>query len=219
MTDAELIEYVSELARTDPKSTPGVDAIFSLSAKLAAEPEFADKPIRTATSGRTSHTVSPEFVAQRMLNTTRSAGKSAAHAVAWFRRIPSISNGIGGAVKALYGVKCLERIALSDDVALLPFLELPLSETRDWILEEHSRANEARTLYGFSVPPQAALYRAGTVEPFFLSHGLAFTQSEQAAWFDDLDIAALLLGLTQKAVPAEAAHWMHYDDPDIALLA
>jgi hypothetical protein len=42
--------------------------------------------------------------------------------------------------------------------------------------------------------------------------------SPPGTWFSDLDDAARLLALIPKAIPIEAAHWFHYDDPDIALL-
>lgn len=218
MTDAQLIASVAELAPLDRRSTAGVNAIFDLASKLALEPQFLDQPIRAVGSGQGSHTISAEYVAQRMLNIAKTAGRSAAEAVAWFRRIPSITRGVGGAVKALYGVRCTERIAMSDDVVLLPYLELPPSETRDWVLREHEKANESLLLYGFTVAPQAALYRPGTVEPFFLPPGHDFTKTQPASWSEDLETAALLLAMTPRAVPAEAANWMHYDDPDIASL-
>ena len=37
-----------------------------------------------------------------------------------------------------------------------------------------------------------------------------------SSWFDELDEAALLLGLTPRAIPMEAARFLHVDDPDIA---
>src|SRR6202035_2374994 len=46
MTDAELTALVAEVALTDPRSTPGVVAMLGLATKLAAEPEFADQPLR-----------------------------------------------------------------------------------------------------------------------------------------------------------------------------
>jgi hypothetical protein len=216
MTDAELTALVAEVALTDPRSTPGVVAMLGLATKLAAEPEFADQPIRIV-GGR--QPISTEFVAQRMLHTARTPGKTAAEAVAWMRKIPLVTRGVGGAIKALYGVKCTERIALSDDVVLLPYLELPPSETRGWIFQEHDRANDARVLHGLTMAPWAALYRAGTAEPFFSPHGYDFTKAPQTRWLEDLDTAALLLALTPKAIPVEAAHWMHFDDPDLALLS
>lgn len=216
MTDAELAALVSELALIDPRSTPGVEALFAFAAKLAAEPEFVDHPIRVVSGGQT---VSAEFVAREVLNIARTPGRTAGEAVAWLRKIPHVTRGVGGAVKAVYGVKCAERIALSDDVVLIPILELPPSETRDWILQEHDRANEARGLHGFTIAPWAALYRAGVVEPFFSPHGYDSAKSPQAAWFADLETAGLLLALTPRAVPAEAAHWMHFDDPELGLLS
>ena len=214
MTDAELTALVDELSRTDPRSTPGVDAIFAVAAKLSGEPEFVDQPMRVVNS-QGAPAVTPQFVAQTMLNIAR-AGKTATQAVGWFRKIPSITRGVGGAIKALYGITCTERIAMSDDVVLLPYRELPPSDTRDWILAEHDRANHSLGVHGITAPPQAALYRAAVVEPFFSP--FRQTSAESATWFEDLDTASLLLAMTPKSTPAEAARWMYYDDPDIDLL-
>jgi hypothetical protein len=74
-------------------------------------------------------------------------------------------------------------------------------------------------LHGFKAPPQAALYRAGTLEPVFVAHAPDSYKAPPAPWFDDLDTAALLLALTPRAIPAEVTSWFHYDDPDIALLS
>jgi hypothetical protein len=101
---------------------------------------------------------------------------------------------------------------------LLPYSELPRSETGDWVLKEHERANYARLLHGFTSSPRAVLYRPGTVEPIFILSPFDCSKAPSANWFDDLDTAALLLALTPKAVPAEVAHWFNYDDPDTALL-
>jgi hypothetical protein len=54
-----------------------------------------------------------------------------------------------------YGVQCRERIALSEDVVLIPYSELLSSETSEWILNKHESANDARLLYGFTIPPRA----------------------------------------------------------------
>ena len=217
MTDDELCRIVEESARLDPRSTEGVDAIFALASKLGAEPELAEQPLRTVAAGWHSHSVNAEFVAKRMLHITRESG--GASAVAWLRKIPHVTRGEGGAVKVLYGVECKERIALSDDVVLLPYKDLPPSGTRDWIMDEHARAaSEQRLLLGFTVPPAAGLYRPAAIEPFFVPPGAQLDEHPSRKWFDDLDSAALLLALTPTVVPSEVARWMHFDDPDIALL-
>ncbi len=94
---------------------------------------------------------------------------------------------------------------MAEDVALMPFSELPQSETRDWILEDRARGNDARLLMGYISPPSAALYRAGTVEPIFIPPGTTIDHSKvpPAIWFDELNIVALLLALTPKAAPSE----------------
>ncbi len=38
------------------------------------------------------------------------------------------------------------------------------------------------------------------------------------SWFQELNVASLLLALTPGAVPIEMAHWYHFHDPDVALL-
>jgi hypothetical protein len=216
MTDDELATALSETAATDPHTTAGVEAMFALAAKVQKRPEFSGPP-RMVSAGRGAHTFSAEFATQRMLHLVRS-GRSAEQAIAWLRKAHETVRGVGGAVKALYGVKCSERIALSDDVLLLPYSELPPSETRDWVLNEHERANDARLLHGFTLSPRAVLYRPGTVEPLFILSPFECSKAPSASWFDDLDSAALLLALTPRAIPSEVAHWFNYDDPDVALL-
>ena len=80
------------------------------------------------------------------------------------------------------------------------------------------RANEVVSLRGFVPFPSAVLYRAGTLEPVLADSKAKLSDSPAAAWFDELDEAALVLALVPHAIPAEAAHWMHVDDPDVALL-
>jgi hypothetical protein len=70
--------------------------------------------------------------------------------------------------KLLYGVQCARAVAVTDDIVLLPFSEVPQSTIRDWIVTEHERANEFSLVHGFTAGPSAALYRAGTVEPIFV---------------------------------------------------
>lgn len=215
MTDDELAALVAETAALDPHTNEGVTAMFALAGKLVGEPEFATP--RVVSTGSGSHSFATSFVAQRMLKIARDTGSPAA-GVAWLRKASNVSKATGGAVKALYGVSCSGRIPLTDSVVLLPFLRLPASEILDWIIEDHARANEHVSLRGFKPFPSAALYRAGTLEPVFADPKTRLSDSQASAWFDELDEAALLLALVPHAIPAEAAHWVHIDDPDVALL-
>jgi hypothetical protein len=66
----------------------------------------------------------------------------------------------------------------------------------------------------------ALLFRKGVVESIFRENPRDFgLDSPPATWFDELDDAARLLTLVPEAIPIEAAHWLHYDDPDVAHLA
>ncbi len=212
MTDDELAALVAETAALDPDTTDGVTAMFALAGKLIGEPEFA-----TSRVVLNSHSFATDFVAQRMLRIARDTGEPAA-GVAWFRKASSVKGASGGAVKALYGVTCSGPVPMTDTVVLLPFLSVPASEIREWIIADHERANEVVSLRGFRPFPSTALYRAGTLEPVFAESMAKPSDSPAAAWFDELDEAALLLALVPDAIPAEAAHWMHMDDPDVALL-
>lgn len=223
MTDAELEAALREAAEPDRDTTPGVTAMFALAQRLDAErPEFTGMPLRMVRSARGSHSFTGEFAAQCMLSIVRD-GRPPSDAVAWLKKAVTIERGVGGAVKALYGVTCGAPIALADDVVLLPFAQLPQSVTRDWILDEHNGANssEHRMVHSWTAPPAAALYRAGTFEPLFTSpvaySPVDYTSAPPGLWFEELDTAALLLALTPGAVPSEAAHWFHHDDPDVAL--
>lgn len=109
-------------------------------------------------------------------------------------------------------------VPVTDTVALLPFLSVPASEIRDWIIADHVQANEGGSLRGFRPLPSAALYRAGSLEPVFADPKANLSDSQASTWLDELDEAALLLALVPHAIPAEAAHWMQMDDPDVALL-
>ena len=217
MTDEELAKALSETAVMDRDTTASVTAMFALAERLDKErPEFAG-PQRMARSARGSHSFAGEFAAQIMLGMVRK-GTPAADAIAWLKKAVGTKRGVGGAVKALYGVTCAGPIQMAEDVVLMPFSGLPQSETRDWIFEDNARGNDARLLMGYVSPPSAALYRAGTVEPIFIPPGTTIDYSREppAIWFDELDTAGLLLALMPKAAPSEAAHWFHYEDPDIA---
>jgi hypothetical protein len=171
VTDEELQAALAEAAKLARDTTPGVTAMFDLAKRLDTErPEFAGVPPRMVLSARGSHSFTGEWAAQCMLSMVRE-GRSAAEAVAWLKKAVTITRGVGGAVKALYGVTCIEPIALADDIVLLPFSQLPQSETRDWILEEHDRANSSRHFiaHNYTAPPHAALYRIGTFEPLFIT--------------------------------------------------
>jgi Apea-like HEPN len=216
MTDDDLAKALNETAAADPHTNAGVTAMFALANRVKERPEFAG-PLRMVLAGRGAHAFSTEFATQRMLNIVR-RGRSAEEAVAWLRKVHETTSGVGGAVKALYGVKCSDRIALSEDVSLIPYSELPPSEIGDWVLKEHERANEARLFHGFRLAPRAVLYRRGTFEAIFVASAADYSKIPPATWFDDLDTAALLLALTPRAVPTEVAHWLSYDDPNVALL-
>jgi hypothetical protein len=213
VTDDELATILAETAPLAPNTTAGVTAMFAVAEGLDKErQEFAGGP-RMVLAARGSRAFSGQPAAQRMLHMVRS-GRSPQEAVAWLRKAHSTTRAVGGAVKALYGVKCSERIALSDDVVLIPYSELR-SETLKWIMDEHERANDARLLHGFTLAPRAVLYRPGAVESVFIAAPYDYSNLPTATWFDDLDTAALLLALTPKAVPSEVAHWLHFDDPDV----
>jgi hypothetical protein len=216
MTDQELSAVVAELAASEFATPAGFNTIFNLMSILDAEPEFAGLPPRTVRSDSGgAHTTSSNFVAQVMLDIARTSHDSAA-AVSWLRKLPTLNQGGGAAIKALYGINCSERIAISDDIALIPFVDLPASTTRDWLFEHHQRPNG---LVGGYVPtPLAALYRAGSVERLTVDADEDYSNSAPAIWFKDLDTAAFLLTLIPKAVPIEAARWFHYEDPDVARL-
>jgi hypothetical protein len=216
VTDEELAAALTEAAKLDRNTAAGLMGVLALAERLDKErPEFA--VARQVLAARGSHAFCGEFAVQGMLAMLKK-GSTATEAVAWLKKAHATTRAVGGAVKALYGVTCGEPILLADDVVLMRFMDLPQSEMRDWILEDHARLNEARLLFGFTSPPGAALYRAGTVEPLFIPAGTSFdySKSELSLWFDELDTATLLLALTPKAAPVEAAHWFHYDDPDIA---
>jgi len=215
MDDKKLSAIVAEHAKAEPNTREGVDAVLALEQQLKDEPEFL-KP-RMIVSGRGGHGWLPQFAAQKMLSLVR-GGRGADAAVAWLRKAPSITRGSGGAVKLLYGVQCARSIAVTEDIVLLPFSEVPQSTIREWIVTEHERANEFSLVHGFTAAPSAALYRAGTVEPIFVDASRDLHSSAPSTWFNDMDDAARLLALIPKAIPIEAAHWFHYDDPDVAML-
>ena len=217
MTDEELASALAEGAPLGRHTTEGVTAMFAIARRLETERSEFLSP-RQVRAARGSHGFTGSFVAQRMLQLVRE-GRTPAQAVAWFLKASAATRGVGGAVKALYGVQCSKRIELSDDVWLIPYGEIPQSETRDWVLQQHLKANDSSHMHGFTVPPRAALYRPGTLESMWLTDPARdFSKDPPMPWFDDLDTATLLLALTPKAVPIEASHWMNYDDPDLALL-
>lgn len=217
MTDADLTKAVAQSAATLPNTTAGVDAMFALAATLANEPEFTGPP-RMVSSGRGWRSASPDSVAQRMLAIARETGDPSA-AVAWLRKVFATKQVTFGAVKALYGVKCSGRITLSDKIVLMPFAELPASQTRAWIIQDHNAANErGGGLHGFTQHPAAALFRVGDTRPLFEVFTPTLQTPSTNAWFDELDEATRLLALTPRAIPIEAAHWLQVDDTDVAML-
>jgi hypothetical protein len=215
MDDAALSALVAEHSKAEPDSREWVAAVMALEGVLKDEPEFA-KP-RLIVSGTGAHGWLPQFAAQSMLSVVRK-GRPPDAVVAWLRRVPSIAAGSGGAIKLLYGVQCAQRIAITNDIALLPFAEVPASSIMEWIYSEHERANESSLVHGFTEAPSAALFWPGVVEPLFRDASENFQSQPPATWFSDLDDAARLLALVPRAIPIEAAHWFHYDDPDVALL-
>jgi hypothetical protein len=215
MTDNDLVALVAEAAAFEPNTTEGINAMFALAGKLVGESEFATQ--RVVPTGHAYCNFTTDIVAQRMLKIARATTNPAA-GVAWFRKASSATKATGGAVKALYGVKCSNPMPVTDTVMLLPFMNLPPCEIRDWIIKDHERANEGVSLRGFAEFPTAALYRAGTLDPVFADQKGKLSDCQASLWFDELDDAALLLGLVPRAIPAEAAHWLHMEDPDYALL-
>jgi hypothetical protein len=109
-------------------------------------------------------------------------------------------------------------VALSDDIVLMPFSELPVSSMQNYVLDRYRDDVATPGFRAFIQPPFAALYRAGTIKPLSVSVGRDNSKGPPATWFEDLDSAALLLALVPTAVPVEAVRWYHYDDPDVALL-
>jgi hypothetical protein len=216
MEDAALTELIAGYADAEPRTREGVAAVLALENVLKGEPEFSAP--RMIVNGSGAHGWLPQFAAQAMLSMVRS-GRTPGDAVAWLRKAPSITEGIGGAVKLLYGIQCEQRVAITQDIALLPFPDIPKSSILDWILSEHERANESPLVNGFTAGPSAALFRKGVVAPIFRDSNSDWQSEPPAMWFRDLDVAARLLALVPKALPQEAAHWFHYDDPDIARIA
>lgn len=217
MDDSALSALVAHLATTDPRTREGVNAVFELEQAIANEPEFATA--RMIVGGRGGPGWHPQYAAHKLLSAVR-AGRTPVDAVAWFRRVPSFSRAIGGAVKLLYGVKCDGTVAINGDIQLISVLKFPASSTLEWVLKEHERAMEVRLPWGPTFAPFALLSRKGVVESVFREHPRDLgCDGPPATWFDELDDAARLLTLVPKAIPIEAAHWFHYDDPDVAHLA
>ncbi len=134
--------------------------------------------------------------------------------------MPSFGKASGRAVKLLYGVKCDEAVAINDDIQLVSVLKFPPSSTLEWVQKEHERAMEVRLPWGPTFSPFALLSRKGVVESILLELSRDVgREGPPATWFDELDDAARLLTLVPKVIPIEAAHWFHYDDPDVAHLA
>ncbi|MDP9007505.1 MAG: HEPN domain-containing protein [Pseudomonadota bacterium] len=219
MTDADLIQAVLQYAAAEPYSSPGVEALFALARILEAEPELAGAglliPTVTGWFG-----FSAQAAAQRMIHITRQTNPETA--VAWLRKVLAVREITIAAVKGLYGIKCSSRIQISDRIVLLPFVDLPQSETRDWIQQEHDAANErGGGLHGIKAPPTAALLHGGGVSPLFIDRRTQQSRSiasPMIAWFGELDEVALLLALTPNAIPVEVAHWLHSDDPDVSMV-
>jgi hypothetical protein len=74
-----------------------------------------------------------------------------------------------------------------------------------------------------SEPCESSVYRTPKVTLFYVGgSGPLFgdpqtvNKNEMNAWFAELDETALLLALIPGAIPTEAAHWLHVDDPDVA---
>lgn len=217
MDDNALSALVAHLATTRPRSREGVNAVLDLERAIANEPEFATP--RLIVGGRGGHGWLPRHAAHKLLSAVR-AGRAPEDAVAWFRKVPTFSRATGGAVKLLYGVKCEETVPISGDIELVSVLKFPASSTLEWILKEHEESMEIRLPWGPTFSPFALLFRKGVVESIFRQHSdsLRF-EGPPATWFDELDEAARLLTLVPKAMPIEAAHWFHYDDPEVAHLA
>ena len=134
-----------------------------------------------------------------MLSLVR-GGRTAERAVEWFRSMPSVERAGGTTVKVLYGIQSTGRIAISDDIVLLPFNDLPQSKTRDWLIDQHERANESPSVQGFMAPPSSALVRPGIVEPILVEDPIDRATLPPAIWFTDLNEAARLLTLVRSSM-------------------
>ena len=210
MTDEELASLVTDL---QPKA--GDQTAAALSKTLELEPEFNGRPYPMVRGPFSNSAFLPFAAARAMLLIAATPGKSAADAVAWFRKIPKILRADGSAVKVLYGVRCSEQIALSNDVVLVPYARLPPSSAHE-LMDSHFQANAANPVFGYPIP-YAALCRRGTIDPFFAEQNKHTPRVPFGDWFEELDIAELLLALTPRAAPSEAGRWFQYDDRDIDL--
>lgn len=213
--DASLIAMIADYAKASLHSPEYFEALAALEEALEQKPEFAVRKVLPL--GRGTMTWAPQIAGQKMLALARDGG-GAAVAVTWFRKVSQATHGFGRAVKALYGVSCKHPVTIGNGIVLIPFSELPVSQTRDWILDQHDRANQVPLVHGYKQAPTAALCREGTLEPLFQDPSVDFTKAPPAVWFDELDAAARLLALVPSAAPIEAAHWFDYDDPDLSIL-
>jgi hypothetical protein len=211
MDDQELLMQIAALADIDPSTRQGIGARASLAAILAVRPEFFT-PQRAVVNINGAHGFTPHFAAARMLKVARDTGNSN-FAMDWIRKVSAATQAKGGAVSALYGVTCHKEIRFSDNLMLLPYLDLPPSPTRDFVLHR-----ERSEFDGTPRRPTAALYRTGTVNPLFVAENADLEGVQPALWYEEIIDATRLLTLIPRTVPREAAHWMHYDDPDIELL-
>lgn len=216
MVDAPLIDLVTKLSTSTPDLAKDTDACFVLAKALENEPEFSTQPMIVA--GSIAHGWNAQFAAQKMFAIVRS-GRPALAAVAWFRKMRTVSQSKGGAIKWLYGIECSKPIPVNKDIVLLPYGMLPKSEMIDSLVADHQQANDFPWIHGVTILPSAALFRKGVVEPIFhASLAESWHTKPPSSWFKDLHDAERLLALIPKAVPVEAAHWLHFDDPDVALL-
>lgn len=210
MDDQVLLSSIAAHAKTNPETREGVEARLTLAAALEGCKEFAGEP-RIVTNINGAHGFTPDFAAARMLKVARDTG-SAQSALAWLRKVSVAVEVNGGAVSALHGVTCQDRVQFSDELVLLPYLDLPQSPTRDFVL-----GREKDPLFGIPRRPTAAFYRAGRINPLFVEQEKSLEELQPTLWYREIVDATRLLTLVPSTVPREAAHWMHYDDPDIEL--
>jgi len=211
LSDADIERRVADLAKAERMTREGVDAELAMRELVAHLPELVDET-RAVVHINGAHGFNRDFVASQMLLLARE--KNAHASLEWLRKVSAATEAQGAVVCALLGVNCDQPVSFSQDLRLIPFVQLLGSRTADYVAGRERRG------------PTAALCRAGTIKPLFVKGGLSpllkdrldLRKLDPSLWFRQIEDAMLLLTLLPNSVPRDAGHWVHYDDPDFELL-
>jgi Apea-like HEPN len=161
----------------------------------------------------------PNFVSQDLVRHILES-ENPAQAIRWLQKILNASEAFGTSITSLWGVPVVERIALTDNVDIVPMADLPDSPQKQWAAAAPQVGFNSLLPSALGLePPVSALVTRTRISPIVVPPDQQTTAAPQNnvdylrtyELFREITLALTAVG---PRVPIQVGHWFTFEDPD-----